>query len=216
MRETLVRIKSANNLRRGASDKKTLEEAKIKFADVFVAATGNDSENIVACELAKLHKSQIRIRMKKRYFLQQQAVWDNPRGEKWRTRTNSWGRIWPLLLRFSGPSIISATVTATYNLVDAIFAGCLGLEALAALAVAFPLMIIYTSVGFCVGFGSSSLISRNLGARRRRAADVAVGNAIFLFLLISIIATLVFYLSLEPLLRLFGATGEVLDWQCPT
>jgi len=36
-----------------ASDKKTLEEAKIKFADVFVAATGNDSENIVACELAK-------------------------------------------------------------------------------------------------------------------------------------------------------------------
>jgi trk system potassium uptake protein TrkA len=36
-----------------ASDKKTLEEAKIKFADVFVAATGNDNENIVACELAK-------------------------------------------------------------------------------------------------------------------------------------------------------------------
>jgi hypothetical protein len=68
VRETLVRIKSANNLRRGASDKKTLEEAKIKFADVFVAATGNDSENIVACELAKLHKSQIRIRMKNVIF----------------------------------------------------------------------------------------------------------------------------------------------------
>jgi Na+-driven multidrug efflux pump len=112
--------------------------------------------------------------------------------------------IWPLLLRFSGPSIISATVTATYNLVDAISAGCLGLEALAALAVAFPLMIIYTSIGFCVGFGSSSLISRNLGARRRRAADIAVGNAIFLFLLISIIATLVFYLSLERRYCPFG------------
>jgi trk system potassium uptake protein TrkA len=36
-----------------ASDKKTLEDARIKTADVFVAVTGNDSENIVACQLAK-------------------------------------------------------------------------------------------------------------------------------------------------------------------
>jgi trk system potassium uptake protein TrkA len=36
-----------------ASDKKTLEEAKIQMADVFVAVTGNDNENIVACQLAK-------------------------------------------------------------------------------------------------------------------------------------------------------------------
>ncbi|KUO42710.1 MAG: hypothetical protein APU95_01445 [Hadesarchaea archaeon YNP_N21] len=36
-----------------ASDKKTLEEAKIQMADVFAAVTGNDNENIVACELAK-------------------------------------------------------------------------------------------------------------------------------------------------------------------
>jgi trk system potassium uptake protein TrkA len=36
-----------------ASDKKTLEDAKIRTADVFVAVTGNDNENIVACQLAK-------------------------------------------------------------------------------------------------------------------------------------------------------------------
>lgn len=36
-----------------ASDKKTLEEAKIQTADVFVAVSGNDNENIVACQLAK-------------------------------------------------------------------------------------------------------------------------------------------------------------------
>jgi putative MATE family efflux protein len=121
------------------------------------------------------------------------------------------GRIWSLLLRFSGPSIIAATVTATYNLVDAIFAGSLGLEALAALAVAFPLMIIYTSIGSCVGIGSSSLISRSLGARKRRAANMTAGNTISLFLLLSATATLVFYLSLEPLLGLFGASGDVLE-----
>jgi len=36
-----------------ASDKKTLEEAKIQMADVFVAVTGSDNENIVASQLAK-------------------------------------------------------------------------------------------------------------------------------------------------------------------
>jgi trk system potassium uptake protein TrkA len=36
-----------------ANDKKTLEEARIQTADVFVAVSGNDSENIVACQLAK-------------------------------------------------------------------------------------------------------------------------------------------------------------------
>lgn len=36
-----------------ASDKKALEDAGIQKADVFAAVTGNDSENIVAAQLAK-------------------------------------------------------------------------------------------------------------------------------------------------------------------
>jgi putative MATE family efflux protein len=120
-------------------------------------------------------------------------------------------KIWPLLLRFCGPSIVAAVVTATYNFVDAVFAGRLSLEALAALAVAFPLMIIYTSIGFCIGFGSSSLISRRLGAGKVEEANVAVGNSLLLFFITGAIATLAFYPSLGPLLRLLGASGEVFE-----
>ncbi len=36
-----------------ATDKKVLEDARIENADVFAAVTGNDSENIVASQLAK-------------------------------------------------------------------------------------------------------------------------------------------------------------------
>ncbi|MFN4132830.1 MAG: potassium channel family protein [Candidatus Hadarchaeales archaeon] len=36
-----------------ATDIKILEEAKIQEADVFAGVTGNDNENIVACQLAK-------------------------------------------------------------------------------------------------------------------------------------------------------------------
>ena len=70
--------------------------------------------------------------------------------------------IWRLLLHFSGPAIAAQMVSASYNLVDAIFVGFLGTEALAALAVAHPLMTIYRSIGMGIGVGAASLIARSL------------------------------------------------------
>lgn len=128
-----------------------------------------------------------------------------------RSETMGKGQIWPLLLRFSGPSIVSALVSSSYNLVDAVFVGRLGSEALAALAISFPLMIIYTAVGTGVAIGSASLISRNLGAGNREQVNRTAGNGISLFFVIGATATLIFYFNLEPLLRLFGATEKVLE-----
>jgi Na+-driven multidrug efflux pump len=45
-----------------------------------------------------------------------------------------------LLVKFSTPSIIANLVTASYNLVDAIFIGRLGIAPLAAIAIAHPIM----------------------------------------------------------------------------
>jgi len=73
---------------------------------------------------------------------------DNEERESIRNkRTESMGHdpIWSLLFRFSGPGIVSQLIQASYNLVDAIFVGRLGAAALAALAVANPLMTVYRS-----------------------------------------------------------------------
>ena len=43
-----------------------------------------------------------------------------------------------LIIRFSLPATIGMLVMATYNIVDTIFVGRLGSEAIAALSVAFP------------------------------------------------------------------------------
>jgi Na+-driven multidrug efflux pump len=50
-------------------------------------------------------------------------------------RVEAMGRapVWRLLVRFSGSTILSMIVAASYNIVDAIFVGRLGPEALAAL-----------------------------------------------------------------------------------
>ena len=118
--------------------------------------------------------------------------------------------IWNLLFRFSGPAIVAQIVNASYNLVDAIFIGRLGTTALAAIAVANPLMAIYRAVGVGIGLGAASLIARRLGAGKKEEADRTAGAAITTFLIISAVITAICIWNLDTLLRLFGADASVL------
>lgn len=119
--------------------------------------------------------------------------------------------VWKLLFRFSGPAIISMMVASSYNIVDAIFVGRLGTEALAALAVVFPLMMIIHAIAAGTGVGAASLISRRLGAKDTEGANRGAGTTIGITILIGALITAIFLPNLEALLRLFGATGPVLN-----
>lgn len=78
-------------------------------------------------------------------------------------------------------------VAASYQVVDAIFVGRLGPEALAALAIAFPLMLIFMAIGMGTGVGAASLISRRLGAGDQeganRVATVSIALTVLMVLL---------------------------------
>jgi len=115
-----------------------------------------------------------------------------------------------LLLRFSGPAIVSMLVGASYNVVDAIFVGRLGSEALAALAIAFPLMLILMAIGQGTGVGAASLISRRLGAGDPEGANRAAAVAIALSILTGLIVTVICLPNLDALLRLLRASDSVL------
>ena len=117
-----------------------------------------------------------------------------------------------LLLRFSGPAILAAETSALYNLFDAIWCGRLSTEAVAALAVANPLMAIYRAIGAGIGVGATSLIARNLGAGRKEETNRTAGCGISLFFIVSGLVTIISLMNLEPLLRLFGASDSVLPF----
>ncbi len=119
--------------------------------------------------------------------------------------------IWRLLFRYSAPAMASEMVGASYILVDSIFVGFLGPEALAALAVANPLMLIYRSIGMGIAVGTSSLVSRNLGAEKKEEVNRAAGNSITLFFIASALTTAVCLSNLKTLLQLFGASESVLS-----
>ena len=120
------------------------------------------------------------------------------------------GPIERLLLRFSGPAIVSMVVGASYNIVDAIFVGRLGSEALAALAIAFPVTLIFMAIAQGTGAGAASVISRRLGAGDHEGASRVASVSITLSVLTGVLITVIFLPNLDPLLRLFRASGPVL------
>ena len=119
--------------------------------------------------------------------------------------------IWKLLFRFTGPAIISMMVASSYNIVDAIFVGRLGTDALGALTVVFPLMMIFMAVSAGTGAGAASLISRRFGAGDNEGASRAAGVAITMTVLIGAMMTAICLPNLDALIRLFGASGAVIE-----
>jgi len=115
-----------------------------------------------------------------------------------------------LLVRFSTPSVISMVISSSYSLVDSIFIGRLGPTALAAIAVASPLMMIFNAIGQGTGVGAASLVGRRLGEKNYDGANRAACMGITSFFMVGGFVTILVLLSLEWLLRLFGADDSVL------
>lgn len=115
-----------------------------------------------------------------------------------------------LLIRFSLPATAGMLVMATYNIVDTIFVGMLGSQAIAALSIAFPFQMLLGALGVGTGVGAASLISRSLGAGQKDVATRAVGQVITLSAIYGLLIALVGFLYLEPLLVIFGATPDII------
>lgn len=115
-----------------------------------------------------------------------------------------------LIIRFSLPATIGMLVMATYNIVDTIFVGRLGSEAIAALSVAFPLQMLLGAIGIGSGIGTASLISRSLGAGNKEEAQNALGQVLILALIFGLITALAGFFCLRPLLVFLGTNTEII------
>jgi len=123
------------------------------------------------------------------------------------------GRIGTLLVRFALPSVIGMVVGALYNIVDRVFIGRgVGPLALAGVTVAFPVQLIQIAFSVLFGVGTAALISISLGERDREKAERVLGNGFSLVLIVSITIAALGLSFLDPLLRLFGASAEVLPY----
>ena len=119
--------------------------------------------------------------------------------------------ILPLLLRFSIPSIVGMLVHALYNIVDRMFIGHgIGSHGLAGVTLSFPLMMIMVSFSILIGVGANTLFSIRMGEGRRKEAELILGNAFGLLFFVPLLASLIALAGLDPLLRLVGASEDLL------
>ncbi|MCI5494388.1 MAG: MATE family efflux transporter [Lachnospiraceae bacterium] len=120
--------------------------------------------------------------------------------------------IYKLIPSLAVPTIISMLTTAVYNIADTYFVSKLGTSASGAVGIVFSLMAIIQAVGFTIGMGSGSYISRLLGKKEQKLADRIGSCAVFNGLVMGVLIAAVGLIFTEPIIRLIGATDTIVPY----
>ncbi len=115
------------------------------------------------------------------------------------------------IIGLSLPNTVGLLVIAAYSLADSFFVSGLGTQAGAAVGVVFPLPVLMQAVGYTLGLGAGSRISRALGKRDVKTASSLAASAIVWSLILGCGIAAVGLWKEEALLRLFGASTDIID-----
>lgn len=120
--------------------------------------------------------------------------------------------ILPTLLGLAWPNLIALTTQSIVVIVETLCIGRIGIEALAAMALVFPLIALTNMLSAgAMGGGISSAISRALGAGDDERARSLAAHAIGIGLAAGLAMTIIFVAVAPGLLALLGGRGLVLE-----
>lgn len=108
------------------------------------------------------------------------------------------------------PSMLAFALSGIYAIADGFFVGnAMGDSALAAINVAYPLTAFLQATGTGIGMGGAVEYSIAMGSQKPRRSREFFSMALFLLLGLGALFTFLFMAIGAPMLRLFGATGEI-------
>jgi putative MATE family efflux protein len=129
-----------------------------------------------------------------------------------RTQVLLEGPILPTLLRLGAPNVAVMLAQASVGLIETYFVGRLGTDALAGMALVFPLvMLMQTTSAGAMGGGIASAIARALGARRSDDANALVLHAIVVALGFGLFFTAAMLGGGRWIYTRMGGSGGALD-----
>src|SRR5215207_2016598 len=129
-----------------------------------------------------------------------------------RTRRLIEAPIAPTLLRLAWPNIAVMLVMASTGLIEAWWVSRLGVDALAGIALVFPLfMMMQMLAAGAIGGGISSAIARALGGGRRNDADALVLHALLINGGLGLVFSIVVVAFGRPLYAALGGEGGSLE-----
>ena len=117
------------------------------------------------------------------------------------------------VVKLGVPLIAGMFIMVLYNLVDTYFIGLLRDDyQLAAVNLAYPVMMISIAISNMIGTGASSLIARSLGAGDREKADHTVTAGFVLTVVNSVIVAALGLILLGPIVKGLGAQANTFDY----
>jgi len=129
-----------------------------------------------------------------------------------RTQALLEGPILPTLLRLGAPNVAVMLAQASVGLIETYFVGQLGTDALAGMALVFPLvMLMQTTSAGAMGGGIASAIARALGARRSDDANALVLHAIVVALGFGLLFSVAMISGGRWIYTRMGGSGGALD-----
>ena len=115
----------------------------------------------------------------------------------------------PLVCRLAVPTIFSMLVNSIYNMADAYFVSQISTSASGAVGVVFAIMSIIQAVGFTVGVGASSIVSRLLGQGRQKEADAYASSAVLAAVVLGVLLSAACLVRLDDFIWLLGSTATI-------
>ena len=118
----------------------------------------------------------------------------------------------PLLLSMSAPNSVAFLIQASVSMAEVWFIGRLGSASLAAIALVFPLLMLFQTLsGGAMGGAVASAIARALGAGDLQRAETLIWHALALAAMGAVALLVVFLMAGSEFLRFLGGSGSVLE-----
>jgi putative MATE family efflux protein len=118
----------------------------------------------------------------------------------------------PMLLRMAWPNILIMLAQASTGLIETFWVARLGTDALAGMALVFPVvMLMQTISAGAMGGGISAAIARALGRGQRDDADALVLHAVVINIVLGLVFSGIMLAFGRPIFRALGGTGGELE-----
>ncbi|EMB55792.1 putative Na+-driven multidrug efflux pump [Streptococcus mutans NLML8] len=115
-----------------------------------------------------------------------------------------------LLIQLIIPSLVTAVVSGSYNLVDGIFIGqALGIVGNSANAYTFMIYALVYSFSALASEGTASLLTIALGENNNKRAEKILNTSVLISVVLSVIQSILIWVGLNYLLALFGTPSHL-------
>lgn len=119
------------------------------------------------------------------------------------------------VLRLAVPAMTENILQVMLGIVDTIFISRIGIEAIAGVGATNVLMNIYIALFTALGVGTTAVVSRSIGAKKKQEANIATEQSTILAVIIGLVLGFITLIFAKNVLQVMGAEERVITFALP-